>query len=194
MRVITGSAKGRRLRSIPGGGTRPITDRVKESLFNILHGHMEDCCFLDLFAGTGSVGIEALSRGARMAVFVERNPRAIAVIRHNLETTGLSSGARVVRSDVFRFLHRSSPWPEPFDLVYVAPPQYKGLWVQALQALDSTDWLAPQGLIIVQIHPKEYEPMVLHSLRLQDERHYGSTALYFYSTLLRDNRAQASMT
>lgn len=181
MRVIAGSAKGRRLRSVPGGGTRPITDRVKESLFDILRDRVPGCRFLDLFAGTGSVGIEALSRGARIVVFVERNPRAVTIIHHNLEVTGLASRAHVVRSDVFRFLKQ--PASEPFDLIYVAPPQYKGLWADTLWALDSSNYLAPYGLIIIQIHPKEHEPLALQSLRLWDQRHYGSTTLCFYSKI-----------
>ena len=185
MRVIAGLAKGRRLRAVPGTGTRPITDRVKEALFDILQQRLPGCRFLDLFSGTGSVGIEALSRGAELAVFVERNPSAVAVIRQNLHTAGLSRGAEVIRDDVFRFLQREPR--ETFDLVYVAPPQYKGLWLRTLQALDSTDWLSPQGLIVVQIHPKEYADAPLQGLALGDQRRYGSTTLCFYAVADRDD-------
>jgi 16S rRNA (guanine(966)-N(2))-methyltransferase RsmD len=104
MRVIAGEAKGRKLLSVPGQVTRPITDRVKESLFNILGRRVVNALFLDLFAGTGSVGIEALSRGARRSVFVERNRQALKVITENLKTTGLADRAQVVSSDVFKFL------------------------------------------------------------------------------------------
>ncbi|NIV37250.1 MAG: 16S rRNA (guanine(966)-N(2))-methyltransferase RsmD, partial [Anaerolineae bacterium] len=134
MRVISGSAKGVQLQAVPGSGTRPITDRVKEAVFNILGDTIVNSQVLDLFAGTGSVGIEALSRGAKQAVFVEKHPKALATIRTNLRRTALGADARVVRADVFKFLVRT---PQPFDLIYVAPPQYQALWSKALLALDA---------------------------------------------------------
>ena len=185
MRVIAGWAKGRRLSAVPGTGTRPITDRVKEALFDILGERVPASRFLDLFAGTGSVGIEALSRGAESAVFVERNPRAVAVIRKNLTTTALVPDASVVRGDVFRYLERACQ--DPFDLVYVAPPQYAGLWARTVLILDRTTYLAPQGRIVVQIHPKEYEPLDLSTLELSDQRQYGSTTLAFYRHIEEDD-------
>ena len=178
MRVIAGKAKGRKLRSVPGDITRPITDRVKESLFNILGGEIVDALFLDLFAGTGSVGIEALSHGARRAVFVERHRRAIETIKENLKITGLATQAEVIRDDVFRFLAREPA--AQFDLIYIAPPQYKGLWSKTLLALDEKDFLAEGSLAITQIFPKEYQDLELKSLSLVDQRKYGSTLLCFY--------------
>ena len=181
MRVIAGSAKGIKLRAVPGSGTRPIADRVKEALFNILSNTIVDSHLLDLFAGTGSVGIEALSRGAQRAVFVEKHSRAIATIRANLRQTRLEAGARVVRADVFTFLAGD---PVAFDLIYIAPPQYQGLWKKTLLALDaSPSWLHPEGLAIVQIFPKELEPLDLTTLRLADQRQYGSTLLCFYESI-----------
>jgi 16S rRNA (guanine966-N2)-methyltransferase len=178
MRVIAGKAKGRALQPVPGTGTRPVTDRVKESLFNILSGDIVDATFLDLFAGTGGIGIEALSRGAARAVFVEKNRRAVEVIRRNLAATGLVEGGEVRAADVFSFLHH--PPSEGFDFVYVAPPQYEGLWLQTLQALDAQPaWLAPEGEIIVQIFPKELTPFELAAFSPVDERRYGSTLLLF---------------
>lgn len=176
MRVIAGKAKGRKLRSVPG--IRPITDRVKESLFNILGDRVVDALFLDLFAGTGSVGIEALSRGARRAVFVERNRRAIETIEENLRITELAEQAKVVRDDVFRFLAREPA--EKFNLIYIAPPQYRGLWAETLLALDGRGFLTEDGLAIAQIYPKEYKELELKSLELVDQRKYGSTMLCFY--------------
>jgi 16S rRNA (guanine966-N2)-methyltransferase len=192
VRVIAGKAKGRKLRSVPGDITRPITDRVKESLFNILGDEVIDALFLDLFAGTGSVGIEALSRGARRAVFVERNRRAIETIKENLKTTELAAQAEVIRGDVFKFLAREPVIPpevrgerggatkEKFDLIYVAPPQYKGLWAETLLALDGKGFLTEGGLAIAQIFPKEYRDLELRCLHLVDQRKYGSTMLCFY--------------
>jgi 16S rRNA (guanine(966)-N(2))-methyltransferase RsmD len=178
MRVIAGKAKGHRLFSVPGKSTRPITDRVKEALFDILAGSVVEARFLDLFAGTGAVGIEALSRGAREATFVERNPRALATLRRNLQHTRLHEGALVVRRDVFTFV--ASYQGQPFDIAYVAPPQFKQLWAQTLQALDHSLLLAPDSLVIAQIHPKEFEPLELTRLSLSDQRRYGSTMLCFY--------------
>jgi len=184
MRVIAGEAKGRRLLSVPGHTTRPIADRVKESLFNILGDRVVDALFLDLFAGTGGVGIEALSRGARGAVFVEASWKAVEVIRRNLEATALADRAKVVRQDVFKFIRKQADIQ--FDIIYIAPPQHKGLWARTLRALDERALLAEDGLAIAQIHPKEYEVLNLKTLRLVDQRRYGSTLLCFYAPINKD--------
>ena len=179
MRVIAGSAKGISLQAVPGSGTRPISDRVKEAVFSILGDGIIGAWVLDLFAGTGSVGIEALSRGAARAVMVEKQPRAADVIKANLAHTRLQTNARVVKADVFKFLAGQS---EPFDLIYVAPPQYQNLWLKTLLALDANPgWLAPDGQIVVQIFPKEYQLVELANLQLADQRKYGSTLVCFYT-------------
>ncbi len=178
MRVIAGKAKGRKLQAVPGPGTRPITDRAKSALFSILGDDVLDANFLDLFAGTGQVGIEALSRGARRAVFVELQHAALRVIHSNLALTGLAGQAEIVRDDVFHYLVAS---PRPFDYIYIAPPQYRGLWVQTLHMLDALPgWLADDGWAIAQINPVEYEPVALNNLSLFDQRKYGSVLLCFY--------------
>ena len=189
MRVISGQAKGRKLRAVAGNQTRPITNRVKEALFNILMHDVIGACFLDLFAGTGSVGIEALSRGAECAVFVEQSRAALQVIRHNLKATQLADRARVVKADVFTFLSQPQAEEAPFDLIYIAPPQYKGLWANTLQALDveNNSLLSEQSLVIVQIYPKEYTDLALTRLELIDQRNYGSTQLCFYQSLVQAN-------
>jgi len=179
IRVVAGTAKGRRLRLVPGEGTRPVRDQVKEALFNILAPQVEGCTFLDLFAGTGSVGIEALSRGASQSTFVENQQPAIETIRQNLEHTGLSERARVIHGDVFAVLEAGSK--DRFDLVYVAPPQYSKLWSRALFSLDQgKDWLNPDAWVIAQIHPKEHESLQLRRLTEIDRRKYGQTMLVFY--------------
>lgn len=178
MRVIAGEAKGRNLFSVPGTTTRPIADRVKAALFDTLGGVVVDCVFLDLFAGTGSVGIEALSRGAAHAVFVEKNHRAIATIHRNLQHTGLRDRAWVEQADVFRFLRATD---EAFDIVYVAPPQYKDLWAKTVRLVDERPGvLTAEGLVVAQIHPKEFEALSLATLSLADRRRYGSTELCYY--------------
>jgi len=179
MRVISGAARGRSLKSVPGTGTRPIMDRVKEALFNILSDAVEGVSFLDLYAGTGSVGIEALSRGAERVVFVENSAAAIRVISENLKSTRLEEGAHIVRADVLDYLRQ--PRPEPFEIIFLAPPQYKGLWVQTLTLIDQhPDHLTPDGIVVVQIDPQENHDLPLQTLRATDERRYGNTLLLFY--------------
>ena len=119
MRVITGSARGRRLKELEGMETRPTTDRVKEGLFNVLQFDIEGRRVLDLFAGTGQLGIECLSRGAAEAVFAERRPDALKLIRENLKVTELSDRARVVAGDSMEFL---STTKEKFDIILLDPP------------------------------------------------------------------------
>ena len=186
VRVIAGKAKGHRLRSVPGKGTRPITDRAKSALFSIIGNDVIGARFLDLFAGTGQVGIEALSRGATEAVFVEQARVALRTIHENLTHTRLAGGARVVRADVFDFLAVTGEATEVFEYVYIAPPQYRGLWVRALQALDANpDWLTDDGWVIVQIHPREYEELATKHFVLFDQRTYGGVMLCFYAKIQR---------
>jgi 16S rRNA (guanine(966)-N(2))-methyltransferase RsmD len=180
MRVIAGSAKGRQLRSVPGAGTRPITDRVKESLFDILDGDVVDSVWWDMFAGTGAVGIEALSRGAAHVRFTELHDAAIRTIKANLSTTNLSARAETRRVDSFSLL--AAPADRTYHYVYVAPPQYQGLWSRALLALDQNlEWLTPDGWAIAQVDPKEYLPLQTMHLHEFDKRRYGTTLLLFYA-------------
>ena len=179
LRVIAGKARGRKLKPVPGDTTRPVTDRAKESMFNIIGADIEGAVFLDLFAGTGSIGIESLSRGAEFVRFIDLNRRAVDTIHANLAHTRLVSGAEVLRGDAFAFLNR--PVDRVFDYIYIAPPQYKGLWKQALLAVDRrVDWLSEDAWVIVQIHPREYEAVELGNLELFEQRTYGSTLLVIY--------------
>lgn len=179
MRINSGLARGRRLKSVPNGLTRPVTDRVKQAVFNILAGDVQDSRWLDLFAGTGAVGIEALSRGARSVTFVDIEPAAIRTVKENLQLTGLADRAVAIRADAFEFV-RAKP-NISFDFIYVAPPQYQGLWARALAALDENiGWLDPNGAVIVQLDPQEFAPMPLENLELVDQRRYGKTMLLFY--------------
>lgn len=180
MRVIAGSAKGRQLRPPPGRGTRPITDRAKESLFSMLGPGIAGQRFLDLFAGTGSVGIEALSRGSAQVTFVERSARAVANIRHNLQLTGLADRAEVVTRDVFAYLRE--PPPHPFDVIFVAPPQWRGLWARAVGVLDrQPGWLAQDAVIVAQHDPAEAAVLELRTLVPARERTYGRVRFTFFA-------------
>ena len=179
LRVIAGKAKGRKLRSVPGDTTRPITDRVKESLFNIIAGDVVDSNWWDVFAGTGAVGIEALSRGAASVRFSDSNRAPIDTIKSNVEHCGFKTQAEIRRADAFAFL--SSPPDRAFEYIYIAPPQYQDMWAKALEFLDdNTDWLTDDGWVIAQIDPKEYQPLVMQNLEEFEQRRYGSTLLVFY--------------
>ena len=179
LRVISGTAKGRKLKDVPGDTTRPVTDRVKEALFNILAGDVQDSAWWDLFGGTGAIGIEALSRGATFVRFSELNRQPIETIRWNLAHCGMTDRAEIRRGDAFSML-AATPDRE-FDYVYIAPPQYKGMWSRALLALDANPgWLGEGAWVIAQIHPREFQPIELTNLVKFDERKYGSTLLVFY--------------
>jgi len=178
-RIIAGKAGGLRIQSVPGDVTRPITDRVKEALFNILGTDIEDTSFLDLFGGTGSVGIEALSRGARFTCFIDKNRKAYETIKANLAHTGLDNNAEVFFLDAFAYLKKD--FNRKFDYIYVAPPQYKEIWSKVLLALDAHPTLmAADGWIIVQIDPMEYKQMEFENFKEFDQRRYGDTLLVFY--------------
>jgi 16S rRNA (guanine966-N2)-methyltransferase len=183
LRVIAGKARGRRLLTVPGDSTRPITDRTKESLFNILGPDVEESSWLDLFGGTGSVGIEALSRGAAFVRFIDLQRQAVDTIKSNLHTTGFTQQAEVLRMDAFTHLEQDPD--RQFEYVYIAPPQYKQMWERALLQLDQRPaWLVPDAWVIVQIHPVEYREMALTHLSEIEQRKYGSTLLIFYETTL----------
>ena len=179
LHVNAGSARGRLLRSVPGDSTRPITDRAKESLFNIIRPNLAGAAFLDLFAGTGAVGIEALSRGAGFSRFIDNKRIAVETISANLASTKLGQGAQVLQGDAFAYL---AGLPDrAFDYVFIAPPQYQKLWKRALLALDANPaWLVEDGWAIVQIDPTEYEQLALQNLDEFDQRKYGNTLLVFY--------------
>lgn len=179
-RIISGKARGIRLQDVPGDITRPVTDRVKEAFFNILAADILNANFLDLFGGTGSIGIEALSRGARSCTFVDLNSQAVNVIKANLKITRLESNARVHQMDAFRFLE--SRQTDQFEYIYIAPPQYKTMWIKALELVDHhIDLLAEDGWVVVQIHPVEFVVVDLSNLHEFDRREYGSTVLIFYA-------------
>ncbi len=179
LRVIAGKAKGRKLKSVPGDTTRPVTDMVKEALFNILGSDVFDSNWWDVFGGTGAIGIEALSREAAFVRFTDLNRLPIETIDSNLVTCGFRTQAEVRRGDAFAML-KAAPDKE-FEYIYIAPPQYKGMWAEALKLVDENPgWLAETGEVLVQIHPREYEEVTLTHLVKFDERKYGSTLLVFY--------------
>ncbi|MDY5023322.1 MAG: 16S rRNA (guanine(966)-N(2))-methyltransferase RsmD [Blautia sp.] len=149
MRVIAGKARRLNLKTLPGLDTRPTTDRIKETLFNILQPEIPDCRFLDLFSGSGAIGIEALSRGAASAVFVEKNPRACACIRDNLSFTKLADSGKLLNVDVLTALRMLEKEPA-FDCIFMDPPYNMGLERQVLEYLAGSSVADENTLIIVE--------------------------------------------
>ena len=147
MRVISGTARGRKLKELPGLDTRPTTDQVKESIFNIIQFDIEGRKVLDLFGGTGQMGIEALSRGAEHVTFVDHAPAAAAIIRQNLETTKFTDSARVVQSDWRAFL---SGCREKFHLIFLDPPYKETILENALETIAAIDILSEHGIIVCE--------------------------------------------
>ena len=150
MRVIAGKARRLKLVTIEGNDTRPTTDRVKETLFNILQPDLPECRFLDLFAGSGAIGIEALSRGAREAVFVENGRRVLNCIKDNLQTTRLFSQARVMECDVLSALTRLEREKEPFDIIFMDPPYQLNAEKEVLTAIADSKIADEDTQIIIE--------------------------------------------
>ena len=184
-RVVTGSAGGLRLEA-PGAGTRPFSDKVKQALFSMVEAEREDVWehpLLDLFAGSGAAGLEGLSRGAPTAVLVEKDGRAAAVIRRNLERTRLAEDAIVVRRDVLSYLAASPATPAPFGCVVLDPPyaQVADL-LAALERLGAPDagWLDPEAVVVAKHFWKDAPPECIGRLVRTRERRFGETALSVY--------------
>lgn len=177
MRVITGSARGRRLKELEGMETRPTTDRVKEGVFNIIQFDIEGRRVLDLFAGTGQLGIETLSRGAAAAVFVDQRRDAAALVRENLKLTGLADRARVVNGDALAFL---SSTKERFDLIFIDPPYAADLWESALEAIYRFDILADHGIIVCESPVERELPELAAPYFLHRTYRYGKIKVTTY--------------
>ena len=176
MRVITGSARGRRLKELEGLETRPTTGKVKEALFSVIQFDIEGRRVLDLFAGTGQLGSEALSRGAECAVFVERRRDALQVIRENLEACGMTDKARVVNGDAMSYLKSG----EKFDLIFLDPPYASGLLEQALEEIVRFDICRRHGIIVAESAADKTLPPLAGPYALYREYRYGKIKLTVY--------------
>lgn len=179
MRIITGSAKGTKLKTPQGFNTRPTADRIKESLFNILGPKIKDALVLDLFAGTGNLGLEALSRGARRSVFVDHNSTSVSVIKENSVRTKLMEKTEVCRGDVLKTLLRLKHEKRFFDIIFCDPPYNEGLVQQVLTFLDVNPLLHPGGLLILEHSRHDLLPSNLKTMRIDRIERYGETVLSF---------------
>lgn len=181
MRVIGGSRRGMRLKSLPGRNTRPTSDRVKEALFNIIAPDVAEARVLDLFAGTGGVGIEALSRGAASVCFVEQSPKAAAVLRANVAQTGFADDARIIVADVFRALPRLAREKTAFDLVFIDPPYAEVPAEDVVRVVVERGLLAVGGFVIVEHAAEKDMPERIENLVKIRSARYGGTVLTFFA-------------
>ena len=179
MRIIGGKFKGRKLRSVRGSRTRPTSDRTREAIFNIIALQVRSARVLDLFAGTGAFGVEALSRGAQSAVFIDISSQSLSVLRENLAAIPLESPTRVIRWDLTRDLNCLNSIPLAFDLVFIDPPYNKNLIAPALGHLHTSQSLENGARIIVEHSHLELVEADLLPFEIVDRRRYGKTLVSF---------------
>ena len=181
MRIIGGRLRGRKLQSFKGSQVRPTADRVREALFNIIGGKVLEASVLDLFSGTGALGIEALSRGASMGVFVDNSARSLAVLQKNLDLCNLHPCTRMIRWDIAKSLNCLQAYPHTFDLVFMDPPYRCGLVPLAMQHLLQSQCLAPEALLVAE-HEALAPPNIESShLICTDTRRYGRTGISLFA-------------
>lgn len=182
MRVITGKAKGHKLIAPKGLNVRPTSDKVKESIFSIIGNFYEDSVILDLFAGSGGIGIEFLSRGASSCYFIDNSIFSIKEIKRNLENTRLLNNAKIYKNDVSRALMIIGKKELKFDYIFMDPPYGKELVIPNLKLISEENILKYDGLVIVEHEAKKVFPDLFLDLEKATSRVYGSTAITFYKT------------
>jgi 16S rRNA (guanine966-N2)-methyltransferase len=183
IRVIAGSAGGLRLKIPKGSITRPTADRVKEALFGIIGEKVRNALVLDLFAGTGSLGIESLSRGARGAVFVDKNRNCGNIIKENLEYTGFMDRSKIIIGDVLKAINKIKSNYKKYDIIFIDPPYGKKNIDKTLKIFSYNDIIDKNGIIIAESHVNDKMPEKVGEFKLVDIRKYGITALSFYITV-----------
>jgi 16S rRNA (guanine966-N2)-methyltransferase len=181
MRIIAGRLRGRKLQTFKGSDVRPTADRVREALFNILGRELADATVLDLFAGTGALGIEALSRGAKETVFVDNSARSLVVLKKNLERCALGHCSRLIQWDISRNLACLKAYPETFDMVFLDPPYNRGLVSTALRHLEASGCLAPGAVLAAEHETGMAIEIESSRFACTDNRRYGRTALSFFA-------------
>lgn len=180
MRVIAGKARGHRLKPPEGTDIRPTSDRVKESVFNIIQNHVVDGVVVDLFSGTGNLGIEALSRGATKAYFVDQSKKSIEIIKYNLEKTRLYQDAVVLNLEAVPGIVRLAGQQVKADLILMDPPYDKGLIEPTLESIFSNRLLRDQGMIVIEHDRNEKIQEEIHGLVCVRKKDYGNTSISFY--------------
>lgn len=181
MRIIAGSAKGIRIKTPKGMNTRPTADRVKESVFGILADRPIDAEVLDLFAGTGNLGLEALSRGAASALFIDKQAQSIKIMLENAILTDLAGLAIICREDVLQALRRLGKEGKSFDLIFCDPPYNLGLAPKVLQMLDTSRVLRDEGVLVLEHSRHEKLPEGLKRIVAYRSEFYGETVVSFFT-------------
>lgn len=179
MRIVAGSLRGKKLASVRGTDTRPTTDRIRESIFNILGSGIQDCHVLDLFAGTGALSLEALSRGARHATLIENDRQALETIRRNIEACRFKSRVHLLKWDISRGLHCIQAHEPPFDIVFMDPPYGGGLILPTLEALHEAACLAHRSLLVIEHGRGKSIADLPECFQVADKRRYGKTLVWF---------------
>jgi 16S rRNA (guanine966-N2)-methyltransferase len=188
LRIIGGEKKGKKLLSVKGMKTRPTTDRMREALFNILSARIADSNVLDLFAGTGALGIEALSRGASSAIFVDKDGDALSVIEKNIQSCGFEDRSKIFRCNILVNLKCLRTVARPFDIVFMDPPYEKDCVCKSLVNLKKSSALQKGSIIIVEHSLKEPVPEDLFGFEIFDQRRYGRTLFSFFNFITSTNK------
>jgi 16S rRNA (guanine966-N2)-methyltransferase len=184
LRIIGGDLRGKRLKSIHGKLIRPTADRIREAIFNILLNSIAKTLVLDLFAGTGALGIEALSRGAKRALFVDNQNKSLSVLKQNIASCGLGEKAIIVKWNIRQNLNCIKSIGQKFDLIFLDPPYNQDLITPSLVNLDQSDALKNSALIVVEHSVFESLPMDLCAFQLADQRKYGKTLVSFLNYVI----------
>jgi len=183
MRIISGKYRGQQLISFNADHIRPTTDRVKESLFNIIQSKIPESRVLDLFSGTGNLGIEALSRGAAEVTFVENHPKSLELIRKNLEKLKVTESYHILNKEVIQFIQKAPPsqsQPLPFDIIFIDPPFTKQMADEVMKTLSVSQLFMPTTLIAIESAKKEKLELNYSPLICSDQRHFGDKVLSFF--------------
>jgi 16S rRNA (guanine966-N2)-methyltransferase len=180
IRVIAGIAKGHKLKAPKGYSTRPTSDKVKGAIFNIIAEHIPDAHVLDLFSGTGSLGIEALSRGAKFAVFVDRDFECSNIIKENLKHTKLINKSEVIKGDAWHSISKLSKKHRKFDVIFLDPPYKKNIIDETLKIILKNDIINHKGIIVVEHDADANVLTEIRNMKLVRNQKYGDTAVSFY--------------
>lgn len=184
MRIISGTARGTKLRTLKGTNTRPTLDRIKEALFNIINDNMQDACVLDLFAGSGSLGLEALSRGASFSVFCDNSIESIKVIQDNIEKTKFIEKSLIIKNDYTNAIKTLITQEITFDIIFIDPPYESNYRIKALELILEKNLLKSNGIIIVETDDEQEIDNIKNlelGLNIYDIRKYGRVRLVFLS-------------
>lgn len=183
MRIIAGKYKGRRLKTPKDLNIRPTSDRVKESVFSIIRNSVVNATFLDLCSGTGNIGIEAFSRGAKQVTFLERNPVSLKLIKQNLHVCGIEISEpqiKVIAKDAYKGIQTLHSQLETFELIYFDPPYDADMYNQCLTQISETKLLNEAGILLVEHHKKTVLPTEIALLSHDEQRQYGDTCVSLY--------------